>query len=645
MNIFIPITKVDAKKRLVYGIITQEVVDKSGEMFDYESGKPEIEKWSAAISEATGGKSKGNLRSMHGSIAAGKFTNFHYDDDKKTISASAKVVDDDEWKKVEEGVYSGFSIGGGYKKRWVCEENPGVMRFTPTIAEVSLVDNPCVPTATFEYIKADGGHEIRKFHTNNTNEDPMTVKKLLKVTTEIAEKLVKGESVEGFTGKAYAELDVTALCLGDQKALEAALKTVVSDPQKTADVKDVDDKPVVEKNDPATAPAKDPAAEPAPVVKVVDGKKVMPETEPVSKWVASDGSLHDKKDGARDRNLELESAKKLNPANELLKQIDAALTKAEGKEEAEEEEEEDEETKKTKKAKKEADDAAIAAKEKEDAEAADKAAKSAAGAKPELQKGLYDIGTFANILQNICWLQSGAESERKWEGDNSTLPEALKAWLKTGSEILKAYVEEEVSELFPAEVPEVEVLAMAAKMSGEHCDALAKFVKGDALKSALSKAGSRHSKSDKDSLKAIHKSATDHADGIMKCLKDIGAMDDEKEEDSTTAAKAAGGGDDSLTKRELESERKKTEGLEKHIDTLSESLQKVLQRIESLERQPMPAKGAVRSVSKSQDAGAAGDGEALTQEQVQEAVRKMSPEQRTLLALKVSLGEGQVLAK
>jgi len=98
------------------------------------------------IFKASGGKSKGNLRAMHGKVAAGRFDDIVFDDANKRIEGCAKVVDDDEWKKVEEGVYTGFSHGGSYAKRWKDESNPALTRYTPELAEVSLVDNPCVPT-------------------------------------------------------------------------------------------------------------------------------------------------------------------------------------------------------------------------------------------------------------------------------------------------------------------------------------------------------------------------------------------------------------------------------------------------------------------------------------------------------------------
>lgn len=163
LQLFIPITKVDVAKRLVYGTIAEEVPDRSGEIMDYETARPEFESWSAEIAKASSGKSVGNLRAMHGSIAAGRLDRILFDDDSRRISTVAKVVDDAEWKKVLEGVYTGFSMGGRYKKRWRDSSNPELTRYTPEPMEVSLVDNPCIPSATFEVVKDDGSIELRKF--------------------------------------------------------------------------------------------------------------------------------------------------------------------------------------------------------------------------------------------------------------------------------------------------------------------------------------------------------------------------------------------------------------------------------------------------------------------------------------------------
>jgi hypothetical protein len=144
-RLFIPITKVDAARRLVYGTVAEEIADKSGEIMDYASARPEFESWSADIAKASDGRS------------------LTFDDDKRRIEACGKIVDDGEWQKVLEGVYTGFSMGGKYLKRWPDSAQPELTRYTPRPMEISLVDSPCIPTATFQVVKEDGSTELRKF--------------------------------------------------------------------------------------------------------------------------------------------------------------------------------------------------------------------------------------------------------------------------------------------------------------------------------------------------------------------------------------------------------------------------------------------------------------------------------------------------
>lgn len=156
MKLFARLTKVDEERRLVYGRATEEVVDRAGEIMDYATSKPFFEKWSGDIAKATDGKSLGNLRAMHGNVAAGKLTQIDFNDADKAIDVCAKIVDDAEWNKVLEGVYTGFSIGGSYHKTWNDAELKA-RRFTADPCELSIVDLPCVPTASFFDIqKADG---------------------------------------------------------------------------------------------------------------------------------------------------------------------------------------------------------------------------------------------------------------------------------------------------------------------------------------------------------------------------------------------------------------------------------------------------------------------------------------------------------
>lgn len=166
MPFFVPITKIDEEQRLVFGVATAEEIDHDNEIFDYDSSKPYIESWSDGFVQKTNGKSCGNLRAMHSTISAGKLVKLDFDDDNKKVDVCAKVVDDNEWDKVNEGVYTGFSFSGRAVKRW-SDPNSTAKRYTLKPTELSLADKPCVPSAVFDVVKADGTIEQREFKIKN----------------------------------------------------------------------------------------------------------------------------------------------------------------------------------------------------------------------------------------------------------------------------------------------------------------------------------------------------------------------------------------------------------------------------------------------------------------------------------------------
>jgi hypothetical protein len=163
LNLFIPLTKADAKRRLVYGVVTAEAPDRGNEICDYATTKPYYQKWSAEFLKASGGKSLGNLRAMHGKVAAGRLEAINFNDEARQIEICAKIVDDAEWRKVEAGVYTGFSQGGGYVRRWPDSNDANLTRYTANPSEISLVDLPALPSATFSLIKQDGAVETHHF--------------------------------------------------------------------------------------------------------------------------------------------------------------------------------------------------------------------------------------------------------------------------------------------------------------------------------------------------------------------------------------------------------------------------------------------------------------------------------------------------
>lgn len=155
MRLFAKLSKVNLAKREVTGILSQETLDYDGEVMDYESSKPFFMAWSRLVEEDSGGKSLGNLRAMHRPEVVGKLTDISFDDDNKAIRITGKVVDDAAWKMVQEGGYTGFSVGGKYVDSWehLTASGQKASKFTADPIEASLVDRPSVPTALFESIK------------------------------------------------------------------------------------------------------------------------------------------------------------------------------------------------------------------------------------------------------------------------------------------------------------------------------------------------------------------------------------------------------------------------------------------------------------------------------------------------------------
>jgi hypothetical protein len=160
LSLFFPLYKADEAKQQIYARATAEEIDKTREILDYATAKPQFEAWSKQYRDATLGKSSGNLRAMHNpKHIAGKIEELIFDDVAKTVDVVAKIVDPLDWEKVVSGCYTGLSIGGGYLKKWA-DKATGGTRYTPRIQEISLVDSPCLDSARIiELRKQDGSTE------------------------------------------------------------------------------------------------------------------------------------------------------------------------------------------------------------------------------------------------------------------------------------------------------------------------------------------------------------------------------------------------------------------------------------------------------------------------------------------------------
>jgi hypothetical protein len=159
MSLFFQLSKIDEEKRMVFGCAAAEEPDRQGEILDYVGSKPYFKAWSESVRKDSQGKSAGNVREMHTLSAVGALEQIQFDDAAKRIEVAAKIIDDDAWRKCKAGVYCGFSIGGKYAKSW---PDGKLTRYVADPSEVSLVDRPAIPSATFELVKTDGTIEICK---------------------------------------------------------------------------------------------------------------------------------------------------------------------------------------------------------------------------------------------------------------------------------------------------------------------------------------------------------------------------------------------------------------------------------------------------------------------------------------------------
>lgn len=163
--IFAQIYKVDEKSRTIDARACDETVDKDGESLDMASSRPLFERWSKECYDASGGKSLGNVREMHGPVAAGKLTALNFDEESNALDVRAHIVDDALWSKICAGVLTGLSIGGRYAKKWTTVVGSKlVTKYTAEPSEISLVDRPCNPhSQIFEIHKRDGSVVKRAF--------------------------------------------------------------------------------------------------------------------------------------------------------------------------------------------------------------------------------------------------------------------------------------------------------------------------------------------------------------------------------------------------------------------------------------------------------------------------------------------------
>lgn len=429
VKIFMPITKIDAVTRTITALITDETVDLAGEICDYETSAPLFKKWSAHAEKVTGGKSKGNLRAMHQPIAAGKLTGLDCDDAVKAITCSAKIVDDAEWLKCEEGVYTGLSLGGSVVGKMWKDAATGAMRFTVDPIEVSLVDLPCNPSATFIHVKAAGVEEATAFKGWAPSNEELAVE-----ATALAAAKADGtgwidhidDARKSLIAKRAPELSKAAADAMSDKTDGATDdtqdKAAGDEEDKTKVDADADKEAAAATDDKTDADATEKAAE------------VVWELEQA--WITPDGKRFEKKADAKAHMAALKTLEENGSP------LAAALAKAAG--EAAEAEGEPEVTKFAS-----AEDIveikALGAELEKHAKALDQIDKFAAGGK--IEKGMCGVSELSSALSRLMMICYDATWEAKSEGDGSQVPQMIADGIKTLGSALVAMAQEEVSEL------------------------------------------------------------------------------------------------------------------------------------------------------------------------------------------------------
>jgi hypothetical protein len=370
---------------IVSGICTSEAVDSEGEICDYQTTKPFYQKWSDACAKRSQGKSLGNVREQHDAQrAVGKVVALDFQDAEKQVWIRALIKDPVAAMKCREGILNSFSHGGSYVKQWKDGEH---IRYTANPSEQSVVDNPSNPEAVFDNVE-----DAIKMQLSDTNVDGEY------------QYVAKNGSTELRKFKKKAALTPPPAISDEQ--LERVVACVLAKAEKKT--------------------------------KEVDGEHLGSECfafvgdkEKTDTW-----KLPYKCFSTDEKN-------KSHVQNAL-----ARFDQTEGIPEDE---------KPKVKAK------IVAAAKKHGIEVSEKSAKALAAledgfkkllfinlpadATDEIKKGMWEISDFAQTLQDLYWICVQSAWEREREGDESEVPDELKAALKELGNVLVTMVQEEVIEL------------------------------------------------------------------------------------------------------------------------------------------------------------------------------------------------------
>lgn len=160
---FFRLEKYDPFEGIAYGVAAAEEPDRDKEILDYAGSKPYFQAWSDSVQKDSGGKSFGNVRFQHDDKRpVGHLVQpLEFDDARKQIRIAAKINEPQARNMLAEGDLTGFSIGGAYVQKTPLGN--GFTRYVANPSEISVVDRPCAPSASFSVVKSDGSCEQRLF--------------------------------------------------------------------------------------------------------------------------------------------------------------------------------------------------------------------------------------------------------------------------------------------------------------------------------------------------------------------------------------------------------------------------------------------------------------------------------------------------
>lgn len=216
IHLFAGITRVDAAKREVEGKFYTKA--KVGDGYDLP---PEtVERMLPGYMM----HGTGPIRAMHNPhIAAGQALSVSMDKEngQKIGRVLAKITDDAEWKKVEDGTYKGFSLGA----------TPKVLRGSKVtdgdLIEISLVDRPWDDGATFETITRGAGLTV---------EDPEILKLMQPVEVRV-KRSNPGDEIDLTDPDSVMEAMITASAESNPEIRRIKMKKLAKAVGKIAKVK------------------------------------------------------------------------------------------------------------------------------------------------------------------------------------------------------------------------------------------------------------------------------------------------------------------------------------------------------------------------------------------------------------------------